>query len=100
MQVVRKITGLSLRSQLAVNVRSLTSIVIMAVVVLIITPHVEMIRQGPIGLAIELGILICSGAATYLLTHVGLWIAQRRPDGPEREVFRVVAALRQQLAGA
>jgi O-antigen/teichoic acid export membrane protein len=100
MQVVRKITGLSMVSQLAVNVRSLTSITIMAVVVLIVTPHVTALRPGPLGLAIEMAILVGVGAATYLLTHVGLWIAQRRPDGPEREVFKVVAALKQHLAGA
>ncbi len=83
-----------------VNARSLISIAIMTVVVLIITPHVTMIRPGPMGLAIEMAILVGVGAATYLLSHVGLWIAQRRPDGPEREVVRVLAALRQRLAGA
>jgi O-antigen/teichoic acid export membrane protein len=100
MQVVKKITGLSPASQLAVNARSLTSIVVMAVVVLIIAPRIPTIRPGPIGLSIEIGILVSVGAATYLLTHVGLWIAQRRPDGPEREVVRVLAVLRRRFGGA
>jgi O-antigen/teichoic acid export membrane protein len=100
MQVVKKVTGLPLAAQLGANLRSLISIAVMAAAVTAATPFVQPFGVKPSGLMLQLVVLVAIGAVAYLLTHAALWFAQRRPDGPEREVARIVSAMGQKLARA
>jgi PST family polysaccharide transporter len=85
LNVVKKITGLTFREQLAVNWRALTSVALMAVVVLL----VEYLFGHPttnIGLFIKLAGSAAAGGVTYLGCTAVLWRIAGRPRGPETEV--------------
>lgn len=90
MDLVRRLSGISVRAQFAANWRTLTGIAMMLGVtsglkmVLPPTPH-------PGSLVIELVALIVSGALVYGSTVAALWIWAGRPDGPESELGRMAS---------
>ena len=100
MQVVKKITGLTLPTQLSANGRSIASVGVMSLAVILMKRAVDPLKTTPAALMIELTVLVAVGAAAYLLSHAGLWLAQRRPDGPEREVVRVVSIMNEKFTRA
>jgi PST family polysaccharide transporter len=97
MQVVKRVTGLSLLQQIRANERSLLSAALMAAVVLLVRPHHGNGEIGPFGLAVEIAIRVLVGAATYIGVHLVAWLAMGKPKGPEVEVAKMVDVLARRL---
>lgn len=100
MQVVKKITGLSMFRQVGANARSLTSAAAMAAMLSRMLPTAPHQGIGAHGLLYELVILVLAGALTYVTVHTLFWLAMGRPKGPEREVARVIALVIRRLRPA
>jgi lipopolysaccharide exporter len=86
--IVRRIAGISWRSQLAGPLRSLISAAAMTAAVLAIGGLVDP-GQDSISLAAEIALKAAVGAAVYVACHILLWLVAGRPDGPERELLNV-----------
>lgn len=83
LMVVRTLTGLSLKAQLMVNWRSVTSIFGMATAVLAAQALIgERLADTPLVL---LCISIATGIIVYPASIAILWLASGRPAGPERD---------------
>ena len=93
MQVVKKITGLSLLKQIRANMRSLISVAIMAAAVLPLMNHRPPGGVGSFGLAAEIGIRVLVGGVAYIFSHILMWRAMGKPDGPEVEVAKIFRLL-------
>ena len=93
MQVVKKITGLSMLRQLGANVRSLCSVAVMAATVSLLAPHHPHLGSGLIAQTSELAILVAVGAAAYVGSHFIAWRIMGKPNGPEMEVGKILQIL-------
>lgn len=98
MQVVRKITDLSLWSQLRVNVRSICSATAMVVAVLAASPLLKGYGDGRMGQFIELALTMLLGGCTYVAVHFAIWTGRGYPDGPERELVNVLKLMRRKIS--
>lgn len=85
MFLVRRFIALSLRQQLAPNMRSLISAGVMVLLMGLLMP---LLPNGSDGAAMALRIALTGAAALiiYCVSTVVLWLAMGRPAGPEREV--------------
>lgn len=81
--IARQITGLSYWSQLTASWRSLVSGLVMVVAVLACP-----MPAGPIP---RIAVSVVVGAFAYIGAHLLLWLASRRPDGPEQEVLGMIS---------
>jgi hypothetical protein len=68
----------------------------MVLAMLLVTPHGHAAAH-PILLVREILTLGSTGALTYVATHLGIWLAMGRPNGPESEVGRVLDILMRRL---
>ncbi|BAK68381.1 conserved hypothetical membrane protein [Sphingobium sp. SYK-6] len=87
MELVRRLSGLGLRTQFGSNLRTLGAIAVMIVGVtacrrLAFTAA----HPGPLYLISEVVILAATGAILYLGSHWLFWRLQGYPQGPEKEV--------------
>lgn len=92
MMLVRRLIGVTVARQLGANLRALVSVAVMAAGVILAStylPHAE----GKVGLAIRLAELVMIGGVTYCGVMVLMWLAMKRPPGPEVEVRRILAKL-------
>jgi len=96
LNVVKKITGLTFREQLIVNWRALTSVAIMAVVVIVVESLFGH-RTTPVGLFIKLAGSALAGGVTYIGCSWLLWRIAGRPKGPETEVAGMALKLIQKV---
>lgn len=87
MFLVRRLIGLPVLRQLAANRRALASVAVMAVSVLLAAQYLGPAEDRTVLLRHLIG-LIGTGAVAYVGTSLLLWLAARRPDGPETEVLR------------
>ncbi len=95
--LVQKILGLSVVRQVAVNVRSLLGVVVMAAAV-----HVVGLQfgDGDLGVqAVKALAMIGAGIAVYPASVLLLWLGADRPDGPEQEIIDVAGKLRAKISG-
>jgi O-antigen/teichoic acid export membrane protein len=93
MRLVDRLITLSWLEQLKANARSLASVALMSCAVI----GLEMLmgRDGErLELILKSATFIVAGAVVYVISHIGLWIAAGRPAGPESEVMKMVAKLR------
>jgi O-antigen/teichoic acid export membrane protein len=88
--VVTKVTGLSFWQQIRSNVRALASVLMMAAVVAPIDAFSKK-GSGHWTIALNLGVLIVTGAVVYSVATFVLWRAMGRPEGPETEVIQIVS---------
>jgi len=98
MGVVRRLTGLAVRTQLKANWRSLSSVGAMVAGVMLIQRWFVSDRTDLPFLLMELAIIAISGAVIYIGCSTLLWIAARRPPGPETEVAQILARLLNRLS--
>jgi PST family polysaccharide transporter len=88
MQVVKRVTGLAMWTQLAANMRSLISAGLMAVAVILAGLAVGD-ASGQWALVGKIALLAGLGAVIYLGAHSLLWQLKGRPKGPESEILKV-----------
>ncbi|KKM76271.1 hypothetical protein LCGC14_1381840 [marine sediment metagenome] len=95
--LVQKILGLSVVQQIAVNVRSLMGVVVMAAAV-----HVVGLQFGEGGLgvqAVKVVGMIGTGIVMYPTSVLLLWLGAGRPAGPEQEIIDVAGKLKAKISG-
>ena len=89
MLLVRRFTGVTVVQQLAVNMRALISIAVMAAGVWFVSSHLAE-TADKFELAAHLAILVSLGACLYLGSTILLWTFMKRPAGPEKEVQTIL----------
>lgn len=91
MILVRGLIGLNVQTQLAVNLRSLVSVAVMAAGVTMLQWTLrEMVAPPPF--FINMALTIASGAILYTGSMATQWLFAGRPPGPEAEFARLVRA--------
>lgn len=88
--VVTKVTGLSLWQQLRPNMRAIASVSLM-VAVLAPLDSFSGRASAQWMIALNLGVLIATGAIVYGVATFILWRAMGRPEGPETELVQVAS---------
>jgi O-antigen/teichoic acid export membrane protein len=89
MSLVRRLIGVSVLKQLSANLRALASAAFMAAGVTIISSYM-IHTTNKLALAMQLLILILSGAVLYCGTTFALWLMMKRPTGPEAEIRMIL----------
>jgi len=99
LRLVRRFTGLDLRTQLAANLRALASVATMAAGVVLASPY---LTQGtdPTSLSLRIAAMCALAALIYCGTSALLWILMHKPPGPEREIQQVGAKILARLRAA
>lgn len=92
MLLVKRLIGLPVWTQLSANLRALFSVALMAAGVSGVSLLIGAAGDKPT-LAIHLVVLVLIGAAIYVGSSIIMWIAMKKPLGPETEVQRVVGKL-------
>ncbi|MDW6026300.1 lipopolysaccharide biosynthesis protein [Mesorhizobium sp. BAC0120] len=93
MQLVSRLIGIPVWTQLLQNLRTIVATTTMVIVVLLVRPRVSS-GTDMMGLLVEIAVLASVGALTYVVVTLLLWKAENYPDGPENEVLRAVQKLR------
>ncbi|ACI56234.1 lipopolysaccharide biosynthesis protein [Rhizobium leguminosarum] len=89
MLLVKRLIGLAFFQQLAANFRALVSVALMAAAVWGLS-HVLSTPTDKAALTLHLAILVITGGVIYVGSSFVLWLAMKRPNGPETEVQRIV----------
>ncbi|MFS2177421.1 O-antigen/teichoic acid export membrane protein [Rhizobium pisi] len=89
MLLVKRLIGLPFFQQLAANFRALASVAVMAAGVWGVS-HLLSAPTDKLALASHLAILVVAGAVLYIGSSFVLWLAMKKPNGPETEVQRIV----------
>jgi PST family polysaccharide transporter len=89
MVLVRRLIALPLRAQLAANMRCIVAVIMMSVSVWA-TRHLFSYDGDIWYLIIEIAALILVGAFSYIASTLVLWILMNRPQGPEREIEKLM----------
>ncbi|MBB3134278.1 PST family polysaccharide transporter [Rhizobium pisi] len=89
MLLVKRLIGLPFFQQLAANFRALASVAVMAAGVWGVS-HLLSAPTDKLALATHLAILVVAGAVLYIGSSFVLWLAMKKPNGPETEVQRIV----------
>ena len=92
MMLVRRFIGVTILKQLSVNLRALTSIVVMAAGVSLASSHLAHTTDKAM-LVLHLAILVALGALLYSGSTFLLWISMKRPAGPETEVQNILGKI-------
>lgn len=87
MMLVRRFTGLRLRTQLSANLRSLAAVALMAAGVSAVSRVFHADPAGLPGLVGQAVALAATGALLYIGTVLVLWRFAGCPQGPERELI-------------
>ena len=93
MFIVRRLIGLTLRAQLAANLRVLVAATIMSALVILVqgTFVASSGGTGPVvNLALELALRVLVGAAGYVSALGLLWALSGFASGPERECLTLL----------
>ena len=98
MDMVRRFTGLSVLQQLSSNVRSLTSVGVMAVGVILANRGFTNALDTQ-SLLIKIGSIMGLAALHYCGMTVLLWVLMRKPMGPEQEVYQLMGKLFRKVCG-
>ncbi|NKK90657.1 oligosaccharide flippase family protein [Rhizobium leguminosarum bv. viciae] len=89
MLLVKRLINLPFFQQLAANFRALASVAVMAAGVWGLS-HVLNTPTDKLALALHLAILVVTGGILYVGSSCVLWLAMKKPNGPETEVQRIV----------
>jgi O-antigen/teichoic acid export membrane protein len=99
MVLVRRLIGVTVRKQLAANLRALTSAAVMAAGVAVASTYLAHTADKPM-LALQLATLVALGGFLYCATSLLLWEAMGRPAGPETEVQTILGKMLAKLRPA
>jgi O-antigen/teichoic acid export membrane protein len=88
MLLVKRFTGLTVASQLAVNLRALLSVTAMVVAALLLG-HTVSFDRTTTGLVQEIATVGTTCALLYCLTTLVLWQLAGRPLGPEAQIIEL-----------
>jgi O-antigen/teichoic acid export membrane protein len=99
MVLVRRLIGVTVRKQLAANLRALTSAAVMAAGVAVASTYLAHTADKPM-LALQLATLVALGGFLYCATSFLLWEAMGRPAGPETEVQTILGKMLAKLRPA
>lgn len=83
MLLVRQLISIGITKQLLANSRALLSTIAMIAVVLTISKAFHHPATS-LNLVLEIVVLVGAGFATYVCTSIALWIACKKPAGPEQ----------------
>lgn len=92
MHLVKRLTGLPCFEQLLANGRSLVSLAFMTGGILLLDDYFGS-DGNTLTLLFKIAGFTAVGAVLYVTAHMGLWIAARRPPGPESELIKMGANL-------
>lgn len=92
MMLVRRFIGVTVLQQLSANVRALASIAVMAAGVTLAAAHLGHTADKA-ALAMQLALLSGLGAFLYCGSSLLLWIAMKRPSGPETEIQQILGKI-------
>lgn len=96
MRLVRTFTGLDLNRQLRANARALLSVGAMVGSVVLLSPLLGT-ETDTTSLLTRIVVIGAAGGLVYCGTSYVLWIAMRKPSGPEREVQLLIGKLLRKL---
>lgn len=96
MRLVRTFTGLDLNQQLRANARALLSVGAMVGSVVLLSPLLGT-ETDTTSLLTRIVVIGAAGGLVYCGTSYVLWIAMRKPSGPEREVQLLIGKLLRKL---
>jgi O-antigen/teichoic acid export membrane protein len=99
MILVKRFIGVSVFKQLAANGRALASVALMAAGVSAISALLGPAADRP-ALLWQLSVLVASGATFYCGGTLLLWLAMKRPQGPETEILRIGGKILSNIAPA
>ena len=91
MAMTRRLLGLAIDKQLAINVRSLISVGLMMLGVFLVGQMISDPDQSR--RAMKLAAMIAAGVSIYVGALYALWRSAGGPEGPEREVMRVIGRM-------
>lgn len=89
MLLVKRLINLPFFQQLAANFRALASVALMAAGVWGLSNILSM-PTDKLHLALHLAVLVITGGIIYVGSSFVLWLAMKKPDGPETEVHRII----------
>jgi PST family polysaccharide transporter len=92
MAMTRWLLGLTIDKQLAINVRSLISVGLMMLGVFLVGQMISDIDES-LCRAMKLAAMIAAGATIYVGALYAVWRSAGGPEGPEREVMRVIGRM-------
>lgn len=94
MRLVARLTGFTVMEQIRASRSAVISASLMVIVLLVVGSA----AGGGTALALlkQLTLMICLGGVTYLGSSYVFWRLEGRPDGPEREIQRLLKGLRQE----
>lgn len=96
LMLVRRFIDLTIREQLAANIRALTSVALMTAGVMLASPFLTQATDST-SLLIKIAAITAIAATIYCGATVLLWISMGRPPGPEREIQQLIAKMRARL---
>ncbi len=91
--VVSRVTGVSFLEQMRPNFRIFASTLSMAVIVLLVGAELPT-SFDPFHSFVKIAVMVPVGVASYVATTLGLWAIMGYPKGPETEVMRILATIR------
>ncbi len=97
LHLVRRLIGVSIKRQILQNVRSLLSIAVMVAGVFPLHAATEHLGTGSLMLLLQLAIIMSAGASLYICSHLLLWLAAGRPQGPETTILHTLGSAIQSL---
>jgi O-antigen/teichoic acid export membrane protein len=92
MILVKRFIGVSVMEQLAANGRALASVALMAAGVSLVSALLGPAADRP-AMLWQLGVLVASGAVIYCGATLLMWLAMKRPAGPETEILRIAGKI-------
>lgn len=87
MDIVRRLTGLSIKDQLQANLRAIVSVIVMAMALVPMNIFGNFSEATPAALLLQLATMIGAGAIVYVGTTALLWRIANCPVGPETELL-------------
>jgi len=92
MSLVRRFIDIPILTQISANFRALCSVTVMALTVSSVSG--QLAPPSDLGASIlQISALVATGALAYIASNVLLWIAMRRPAGPETEAGRILSQI-------
>jgi PST family polysaccharide transporter len=90
LMIARRFVQISVLHQITNIWRSLVSVVVMVLGIGLLKSDIGTVPSTTVTQIVDLTTLIGTGILLYAGTHIGLWLAARRPDGAEQYLLNLV----------
>ncbi|KQP17926.1 hypothetical protein ASF43_08660 [Pseudorhodoferax sp. Leaf267] len=91
--IARRFIQISVLRQISNIWRSLISVAVMVGGVELLKHSIEIPTGTPMQI-VQVILLVATGSALYVCTHLGLWALAKRPDGAEQFIFNMIGSRR------